>query len=92
MNHSQTNEGLEMKKKLVILFLPIAISLLSGCKIDREQSFKEMWNLVSIGNTKDSAVAMLGKPSSIESIEVPIISTEKIDWNVDGNTYTLQFI
>ncbi len=79
-----------MKKKLLTLVVPLAILLISGCKVDNTPSFKETWNLVSIGNTKDSAIVMLGKPTSVETTENPLITSERLDWLVDGQTYTLQ--
>lgn len=47
--------------------------------------YVEQWPLVKIADTRSQAIAVMGSPSSVNSIEIPLVQVEQLSWKSPAN-------
>jgi hypothetical protein len=79
------NTGIN-KIKLSILIT----AALSACQMMDQHA--QSWSQLRVGDSRQQAVLLLGEPSKVTALEVPLVSIEQCAWKaIGGRTYIAHF-
>ena len=63
----------------------------AGC--DALDPYADKWQNVNIGDVRQVVVALMGAPTTLNAVSLPLISGEQADWQVIGSRrYTVYFV
>ena len=62
-----------------------------GC--DALDPYADKWENVNIGDVRQNVVALMGAPTTLNAVSLPLISGEQADWQIiGGRRYTVYFV
>ena len=76
-----------MKHILKTGFVALAFT---GCNL--VDPYAAPWSQLSVGDSRARAEQVMGKPTNVHSVEVPLVKLEQVFWRVPGGRlYVLHF-
>lgn len=70
--------GLDIKAKSRLAIAFFLFMVVAAC--DRFDTYSEKFQTIAIGDSRSSAVQVLGEPLSTSKVEAPLINVEQLAW------------
>ena len=74
------------------LLAVVTVMVLTGC--NNLDPYAEKFGSVEVGDSRERVVELMGQPSVVNSIEVPLVRAEQLTWKSPANArvYTVRLV